>query len=175
MEELMKYLSPHFRCIAPCLRGHGFSSIQTRLRTFYDMVKDLKFFLKELGISKYYVCGHSMGGGVALMIASMFRRSIKGLLLVSSMNPEGASFKGFTAKHKSPEDLKKQEIRVTFEHIIRNQQYDLYVEKFIKPIGKLPQPLTNKDYYMRWMTTVGRFRDPYDLMWCLSKYNWKIM
>jgi len=46
MEELIKKLSYKYRCIAPCLRGYGYSSYNSKVKNFSDLAEDMKLFLK---------------------------------------------------------------------------------------------------------------------------------
>ena len=45
MEELIGKLSSKYRCIAPCLRGYGFSSYKTPITSLLDLEIDLRLFL----------------------------------------------------------------------------------------------------------------------------------
>lgn len=50
MEPLMKALEPYYHCIAPCLRGHGYSTLDKRVTNFNEYNKDIKSLMKKLKI-----------------------------------------------------------------------------------------------------------------------------
>jgi len=106
----MEHLTPHFRVIAPCLRGHGFSTSNNRLRYFFEFIKDIKqLMIKELNLKSFYVCGHSMGAGVAMIAGFTLVHQVTGMFLISSMSPAGISFKGINADIEGPEAFKVKE------------------------------------------------------------------
>ena len=102
-------------------------------------------------------------------------KQILGLFLIASMNPTGLYFPKLGRKFGSVMDLKKLPVHRTFLEFIKREQFDLYLEKFIKPIGKLPEPISNKAYYEQWFKIIGRSRNVFDLMFCSMNYNFNIM
>jgi len=91
------------------------------------------------------------------------------------MNPEGVAFRGINKDIEGPEEFKVRASAENFQAVIKKGQFDLYLEKFIKPMGILPEPLTNTEYYKKWMYSVGMFKNPYDLMWAISEHNFNIV
>lgn len=72
MEPIMSKLSKHLKCIAPCMRGFGYSSYNNEIASLKDLATDLKLFITEnLKVDKFYVTGHQLGGCVALELAHM--------------------------------------------------------------------------------------------------------
>jgi len=72
MEPIMAKLSTHLKCVAPCLRGYGYSSYNKEMETFKDLANDLKLFITEnLKIEKFFLIGHQLGGCVALELAHL--------------------------------------------------------------------------------------------------------
>lgn len=63
-------LKGQFHCYALDQRGHGDSTKETGDYRWPRMAEDLVAFLKELKIEKPLCVGHSMGGAVALALAS---------------------------------------------------------------------------------------------------------
>ncbi|GJQ31854.1 MAG: 4,5-9,10-diseco-3-hydroxy-5,9,17-trioxoandrosta-1 (10),2-diene-4-oate hydrolase [Ignavibacteriaceae bacterium] len=80
-------LSRHFRCIAVDLPGYGKSSkpLHSGTMDYYALV--IMKLLNNLGIEKFSVCGHSMGGVVALKIALEHAERLNKMILVA---PGGA-------------------------------------------------------------------------------------
>jgi pimeloyl-ACP methyl ester carboxylesterase len=67
-EETMLALPEAYRAIAPDLRGYGDTEdkrIDAR-RGLGDWLDDLQALLEELGVEKYHLVGHSMGGTIAM-------------------------------------------------------------------------------------------------------------
>lgn len=71
--DVMPALSEHFRCIALDLPGHGQSDKPGEDRfpytreAFADVVREL---MRDLGIERAHVCGHSLGGAIAVTLAA---------------------------------------------------------------------------------------------------------
>jgi abhydrolase domain-containing protein 6 len=78
-----KYLTPHFRVIAPDLPGFGESSPDPggdyRIRIQAQRVKAL---VRALGIKSFHLGGNSMGGNIAGVYASIYPTDLKSLLLI---------------------------------------------------------------------------------------------
>jgi len=67
-EETMLALPEQYHAIAPDLRGYGDTEdkrIDAR-RGLGDWLDDLQALLEELGVEKYHLVGHSMGGTIAM-------------------------------------------------------------------------------------------------------------
>lgn len=85
---LLPDLSKHFRCIAVDLPGFGQSDrpnpdvYDYRRETYVDTLVAL---LDDLGIDDFHVAGHSMGGGIALMLAARHAHRVTRLSLLSPM------------------------------------------------------------------------------------------
>lgn len=80
-------LSQHFRCIAIDLPGYGKSSklLHSGTMDYYGLV--VVTLMNKLGIDKFSVCGHSMGGVIALKIAIDHGDRLNKMILVA---PGGA-------------------------------------------------------------------------------------
>ena len=89
-KQVIHNLSQRYTVIAPDLLGHGASE---RLRGDYSLgahastVRDL---LVKLGHDRVTICGHSLGGGVAMVFAYQFPERCERLVLVDSggLGPE---------------------------------------------------------------------------------------
>ncbi len=90
-EETMLALPAGYRGIAPDLRGYGATEdkIIDATRGMGDWVDDLLALFAELGLARYHVVGHSLGGGVvyALIVADGAR--IASATLVDPVSPFG--------------------------------------------------------------------------------------
>lgn len=80
----LEELSRNFRVFAPDLPGFGHSQSAGngfRLSQFVAFIED---FSQTLGLERFHLMGHSLGGGIALHYALQFPQRIEGLVLVSS-------------------------------------------------------------------------------------------
>ncbi|WP_198676057.1 alpha/beta fold hydrolase [Kribbella monticola] len=76
------------RVIALDQRGHG-GSVRTSSYSFELMRADLLEFVDGLGLEKFLLCGHSMGGTVAALFAERYAERLSGLILIDSPPPDG--------------------------------------------------------------------------------------
>ena len=83
-EELSDQFSKTFRVISIDLPGHGQNSSIGYVHSMELMAECAKSVLDSLGIRKYVVVGHSMGGYVALAFAELFPQNVSGLCLFHS-------------------------------------------------------------------------------------------
>jgi pimeloyl-ACP methyl ester carboxylesterase len=83
-EPVLPALAEHFTVLAPDLLGHGESdkpSGDYSLGSHACLVRDL---MLTLGHERGTICGHSLGGGVAMQVAYQFPELVGRLVLVSS-------------------------------------------------------------------------------------------
>ena len=76
-----KRLSAHFHVITPDLRNHGKSPHLAGMR-YKDMAQDVLRLTQHLGIQRFDLLGHSMGGKIAMEIALQQPETIKRLIIV---------------------------------------------------------------------------------------------
>jgi pimeloyl-ACP methyl ester carboxylesterase len=90
MEPLMDELKSDCRVIAPCLRGCGLSSYFKPVKSIKDLAYDIKEFIKEyVDDEEIFLIGHSTGAAVAIRLQIILPWKIKGLILLSPLNPDG--------------------------------------------------------------------------------------
>ena len=83
-DELSEKLSKRFRVIAIDLPGHGETSPIGYMHSMELMAQCAKAVADSLGLKKYVLVGHSMGGYVALAFAELFPKNLSGLCLFHS-------------------------------------------------------------------------------------------
>ena len=97
-EVMLPLLTPHFRCIVPDLPGCGKSDKPPADRYPYSreaFAATLVGLLDALDIDRAHVCGHSMGGSLAITMASDHADRVDRLSLVdSACYPFDMPFKG---------------------------------------------------------------------------------
>lgn len=71
-EKVLPLLAEQYRVICPDLRGHGSTDAPMGAYTIEQMADDVVGLMEELGIEKYTLLGHSMGGYVALSLAQRY-------------------------------------------------------------------------------------------------------
>lgn len=77
-------LSPHFRIVAPDLRGHGRGLRSRRPFRLAAVADDCAATLLELGTGPVIVVGYSMGGPVAQLLWRRHRDLVRGLVLCAT-------------------------------------------------------------------------------------------
>ncbi|MGE5138954.1 MAG: alpha/beta fold hydrolase, partial [Rudaea sp.] len=90
-EEIMLKLLPKFRAVAPDLRGYGDTEdkLIDATRGFADWVQDLLSLKQTIGIERYHVVGHSMGGGLIFSLTAADAPNMISATLVDPASPYG--------------------------------------------------------------------------------------
>jgi esterase len=83
-------LAGRYRVVAPDQRGHG-ASARTATYSLESMREDLRQFADALGLDRFVLGGHSMGGTVATLFAERYPGRLAGLILVDSPPPDGST------------------------------------------------------------------------------------
>ena len=83
--RISKFLTPHFKVIAPDLPGFGESGKNLEEKyTIKDQAVFLKLFLNKININKsIHLGGNSMGGNIAGQYAALYQGDLKSLLLIA--------------------------------------------------------------------------------------------
>lgn len=87
-QKLIPLLDPHFRVIAPYLRGFGESRGPLDY-TMEDLSKDVLALFEELAVDRFHLLGHSLGGMVAQIIATDSPGLVRSLTLASTSSHTG--------------------------------------------------------------------------------------
>jgi esterase len=78
---IAQQLAPRHRVLAFDLRNHGASPWADSM-SYRDMVEDLRLSLRERGIERASLLGHSMGGKVAMLAALLYPDEVDQLVVV---------------------------------------------------------------------------------------------
>ena len=82
--RVARYLTPHFKVIAPDLPGFGESTRDPDASyTYASQVDRIHQFVKALGVDKFYLGGNSMGGNLSGNYTAKFEADILGLWLIA--------------------------------------------------------------------------------------------
>ena len=94
----LEHLRPHRRAVAFDFRGHGRSEpANNGDYSIAGMASDISAVVDSLGLERFVLVGHSMGGGAALVYAGAHPERVAGLLLVDPIGD---------AKQIPPADVK---------------------------------------------------------------------
>lgn len=83
-KKVMPLLAASHRVIALDLRGHGASLAPNEPYTMEEFARDLALFAGELGLSRFHLFGHSLGGYVTLAFAEKYADKLAGFGLIHS-------------------------------------------------------------------------------------------
>lgn len=78
-------LAEKYTVFAPDLPGYGGSEAMDGRYFIPELSKFIGSFTEKLGLTKFYLMGHSLGGGIALNFALQFPDKIRKLVLISSL------------------------------------------------------------------------------------------
>jgi pimeloyl-ACP methyl ester carboxylesterase len=84
-ENNIRALARSYTVYAPDLPGYGGSQALPGRCYVPELAAFLDRFTSKLGLERFHLIGHSLGGGIALKFALDFPRRIKKLVLVSSL------------------------------------------------------------------------------------------
>lgn len=125
--HVMPLLAEHFSVVAVDLRGAGFSDCPLDGYDKVTMARDVHEVMLALGHERYAVCGHDIGGMVALALAFTHRAAVSHLAVLDVPVPGWSEWEASSAKlwhfgfHMN-RDLP--------ERLIYGREYD-YVSAFI--------------------------------------------
>jgi pimeloyl-ACP methyl ester carboxylesterase len=123
-------LSKSYRVICIDLPGHGKSDCYGYVHTVEMMAECVKSVLTRLGLRKYVVAGHSMGGYVALAFAELFPENLRGYCLFNSHAADDPEEKKID-RNKAIKVVKRKPM-ILINEMIPN----LFADKNIKPYTK---------------------------------------
>jgi pimeloyl-ACP methyl ester carboxylesterase len=84
-DDFAPHVAPYYRTLALDLRGHGDSGHDPERRYDYEHhVRDLECVTGALGIGRFVLVGHSLGGRIATLFAGTHPERMAGLVLVDS-------------------------------------------------------------------------------------------
>ena len=83
-EEFAYLLRDRVRVVTLDLPGHGISAINGEIHTMEYLAECVALTMEALGIERYSVVGHSMGGYVALAMCEMYAERLDSVVLLSS-------------------------------------------------------------------------------------------
>jgi pimeloyl-ACP methyl ester carboxylesterase len=85
--SVVRLLEPNLRCIAYDQRGWGSSDAPLDGYHLQNLADDAAMLIRTLGLKRYVLVGHSMGGKVAQLLASQRPVGLEALVLVAPASP----------------------------------------------------------------------------------------
>lgn len=82
-QKNVEVLKNHYRCIAVDLIGYGYSSKTDKPWSLKDQSAALNQLMESLGVSKYTLVGHSMGGQISVHHALDYAEKVRRMVLVA--------------------------------------------------------------------------------------------
>jgi pimeloyl-ACP methyl ester carboxylesterase len=94
VRSLQNNLKQPLWIIAPDCRGHGDSDWVGAggYYHFPDYVADLACVIRALGMERFNLIGHSMGGTISLLYSGTFPKRVQKLVLIEGIGPIGMNF-----------------------------------------------------------------------------------
>lgn len=83
-EEFIPYIYKEVRVVTLDLPGHGISVVKGECHTMEALADAVAAAMETLGVERYTVVGHSMGGYVALALCERHPERLEGVVLLSS-------------------------------------------------------------------------------------------
>jgi pimeloyl-ACP methyl ester carboxylesterase len=128
-EDVFPLLAPRHRVIVPDLPGFGESEKPPAARYAYGLeafAESLVDVVAALGVGRVSVCGHSMGGAVALMLAAQHPDLVEKLIVVDPIvyaSRRGAATRVATLPVLGPILFKQMYGRTMFRRFFRDNVY----------------------------------------------------
>ena len=86
-DPVVNRLKTDFRCVAYDHRGWGESDKPETAYSVHDLANDAEALIQTLGLTRYVLIGHSMGGKVAQLLAAKRPGGLEALILVAPAPP----------------------------------------------------------------------------------------
>ena len=83
-DEFVALLKESVRVVTIDLPGHGVSMVTSEVHTMEYLAECIALAMEALGIERYSVVGHSMGGYVALAMVEKYASRLESIVLLSS-------------------------------------------------------------------------------------------
>ena len=128
---IAKHLSDTFMVILPDQRNHG-KSPHSDIHDYDSMRDDLHELIESLGINKFFLAGHSMGGKTAIAYALKWPEMLNGLLVADISPFKGGS--GNRAEYTKHSNILKSMLSLDLSQISSREE----AEKALTSSGLAP-------------------------------------
>jgi pimeloyl-ACP methyl ester carboxylesterase len=165
-DDALPRLSRDLRVIVPDLPGFGESEKPPPARYAYGyeaFTESLVDLVASLGVGRVSVCGHSMGGAIALMLAAHHPDLVEKLILVDPIvypSPRGAVTSMATLPILGPILFKQMYGRALFRRFFRENVYakegNLPEERIDRMFASFNVPAAREAAYATMLATLDR-------------------
>lgn len=125
-------LAPTYRCIALDSYGAGRTKSQGEKVTLEGLADDVVLLMDELKIKKAVIAGHSMGGTMAVVIASKYPDRVAGIVPVGPVNPGSVKPEMFSSR-----------IETVLKGMLRSCSASAHDPRMLMPETEGMEPLAN--------------------------------
>jgi pimeloyl-ACP methyl ester carboxylesterase len=116
--EVIERLENDFRCIAYDHRGWGNSDSSPSGYRIEDLAHDAQGLIRKLGLRRYTLVGHSMGGKIAQLLASWRPAGLEALILVAPSPPVPMAVPEEQRKQMIEAYGTRQAVELLIEHVL---------------------------------------------------------
>ncbi len=117
-EDFVPLLKNRMRVVTLDLPGHGVSVVEGEIHTMDYLADTVAAAMEHLGIGRYSVVGHSMGGYVAMSLAERYAARLDSIVLISSTPSADTAEK--CERRRREIELVRAGRKNTIAHIVRH-------------------------------------------------------
>lgn len=167
---LLEEIDPIFTVYAVDLRGYGQSTYHQPVDSIKDFSDDIKQFVDQIDLKKFYLMGWSNGGGVAMQFAVDYPDHVDKIVLLSSMSTRG--YPAFNIDDKrihSKEQLVKDSglNRMLDTQKMNNQAF--FRAAMDRVLYSTNQP--SEEQYQKYLTSATQQRNILDAAYAANIFN----
>lgn len=123
------------------LRASGASEqVQTGL-TLAQFAEDIEEFAERLGLSRFILVGHSMGGGVSMQYALKHQERLQALVLVDPLAPGGTTLSPEETQFVNAQQGQPEGLRLLVAGAFATLPEETYLNQLVDDAGKWDKPI----------------------------------
>lgn len=116
--KVIAALPDRYRTVAPDHRGWGQSEAPASGYALADLAEDAQGVIAALGVRRYLLIGHSMGGKVAQLIAARRPEGLAGLVLVAPSPPSPLALPPEARAQMAGAYTSRASVGATIDHVL---------------------------------------------------------
>ncbi len=119
---LARMLEKEYDVVMPDARGHGYSSVLHQGYRYNNLAMDVIHLIDTLELINPILIGHSMGGLTALLVASLQREQLRGLILADPtfLSPE------------RQQEVFKSDVKEQHRHVLKHTKENYLAEILVR-------------------------------------------
>lgn len=127
--SVMNILSPQYRTLAMDHRGWGDSDKPEEGYHLANLAADVEGVITRLGLQRYILVGHSMGGKVAQLVASHRPQGLEGLILVAPSPPVPMRLSGEERTVLKSAYLCRESVNDVIDHVLTAKKLSTWLRE----------------------------------------------